>query len=329
MKFAAMLSVSFLVLTQNLSASAIQSTVEVAQATPDRVILAQHLWDEEWSTPVIHEGVDEEVLMLDEVETEEGTTVAKYFWRNDNFQGDSQELNNGLELAQHLWDEEWSTPVANEELNEEVLMLEEVGAEQGVTVAHYWWDNGNIRDGAEKIPSQLDITQHLWDEEWSAPQSAEQAPLNEALLLNAEENERVESVAAFWWKDAIEESPSDWLDQNQLLSQHLWDEEWAAPTAAEPKDDEVLMLEEVGTESESAVAHYWWDNGNVQEESTELAFKVEQLAQHLWDEEWSTPSENREFEIDEALLLDTPKMDESQLIAGSIWNIAVKERAVS
>jgi hypothetical protein len=113
-----------------------------------------------------------------------------------------------------------------------------------------------------------------------------------------------------------------------LLSQHLWDEEWSVPLESEEISvDEALLLDSPEMNESEMVAVLLWDWSAAPE--NDLVEGEIQISQHLWDEEWSVPLESEEISVDEALLLDAPKIDETQLIAGSIWNIEVQSRAVS
>ena len=101
-----------------------------------------------------------------------------------------------------------------------------------------------------------------------------------------------------------------------VLAQHLWDDEWTTPVESnEVIAEEAFQVDPVGTEETETVAGFWWTN-TVNEGSQEL----EQLAQHLWDEEWTTPVESNEVIAEEALQVDPIESEETEAVAGIFWN---------
>ena len=76
------------------------------------------------------------------------------------------------------------------------------------------------------------LSQHLWDPEWSLPSEAEKIVVDEAKLMDLPSVNEHEMVAGGWWLDYHVEGEAE------LLTQHLWDEEWSAPI-------DTLQLEEV------------------------------------------------------------------------------------
>ena len=121
--------------------------------------LTQHMWSEEWTTPVDTEVSTEEAYQMDTVTSETAETVAGFHWWNQN-------TPDAETIAQHMWSEEWTTPVDTEVSTEEAYQMDTVTSETAETVAGFHWWNQNTPDAET-------IAQHMWSEEWTTPVDTE------------------------------------------------------------------------------------------------------------------------------------------------------------
>lgn len=329
MKFANLMCVGLLASSQFVGASVLDKRVDVGPRLSTLQI------------------TQEATSGADVKSSQSATTLAVFWWAGGGIQ-DNSDLDKAeqapvepVKLVQHLWDPEWSgvQDVTDEAIFEEVQIL----------------------DASEGNGEGL-LTQHLWDEDWAIPESVNEVPVEEALMMDAPQVDESELVAQHLWeKESFElieidevreeealmlENASE-IDESQLVAQHLWDQEWYShPESEKFYLDEALMMDAPELNEDQMIAVYWWSGGGIEADDSSLdntqlrqsgAPKELELAvmwwskrfvaQHLWDEEWSSPSVLEEVVFDEALMMDAPVVDESEMVAGYIWNIARPEFA--
>lgn len=248
--------------------------------------LSQHLWDEEWSEPR-EESQRDELQLMELPPVSENEMIATHWW---DFNNNGVET---LDLSQHLWDEEWSEP-SEESQSGEFRLIELPPVSEDEMIATHWWDFD------WQANETVDLAQHLWDEEWSTGGDYGEIEVNEAFLIDAHSVEETETVAGFWWKYDDKEL--------EMLSQHLWDEEWfSSPEGEVNRAGEASQnLPEVN--EREVVASFWWEY-DVPNKRQDL------VAQHLWDEEWSVPSEVLRFELNEVKQTDPELAEKSETAA--------------
>ena len=147
------------------------------------------------------------------------------------------------------------------------------------------------------------LSQHLWDPEWSLPSEAEKIVVDEAKLMDLPSVNEHEMVAGGWWLDY------QVAGEAELLTQHLWDSEWSLPSELEEiVVDEAKLMDLPSVNEHEMVAGGWWLDYHVEGEA-------ELLTQHLWDEEWSAPIDTLQLEEVEALQLDRSVTGENETVA--------------
>ena len=224
MKIASLLCVAMLSSSPHLAAIEQSNNFE---PKTNQLQLSQYLWDEEWSSPEEHEVKPVEASLMDlapapvdanqmvvnsgvDAETFKVPDTAVFHW--DWMQSGREGGGMGLELTQYLWDEEWSSPEEHEvkPVEASLMDLAPVDANQMVAnsgmdaetfkvpdtaVFHWDWMQSGREDGGMR----LELTQYLWDEEWSSPTLIDSLPASDAQVDEIQLEENTEVIAGYFW----------------------------------------------------------------------------------------------------------------------------------
>ena len=197
-------------------------------------------------------------------------------------------------------------------------------------LSRYLWEfNQPETDGVDPLENQL--AQYLWDEEWSSQEEQESRPVDEASLMNlapldagqmiasAASDRNVEELELSRYLWEFNQPETDGVDplENQL-AQYLWDKEWSSQEEQEsrPVDEASLMnlapldagrmIASAASDrkvEELELSRYLWEFN--QPETDGVDPLENQLAQYLWDEEWSSPRQPIVTLIEDAQVEDS------------------------